>query len=119
MISLRGRGLPRLRGGPRGDIHYAISVEVPRKLNAKQRELLESFAKESGDEVSPRRRGFLDALRDLFDLSPRGIRTHLKLNRPIYGPSAAYGHFGRTPTEDGGFSWERTDLVDELRSLVS
>ena len=57
------------------------------------------------------------ALRELFDLSPKGIRTHLKLNQAIYGPSAAYGHFGRTPTENGGFSWEKTDRVDELKRL--
>ncbi|MCR9079141.1 MAG: methionine adenosyltransferase [Hyphomonadaceae bacterium] len=57
-------------------------------------------------------------LRELVDLSPRGIRNHLKLEAPIYGPSAAYGHFGRTPSADGGFSWERTDLVSELSSLV-
>jgi S-adenosylmethionine synthetase len=59
------------------------------------------------------------ALRELFDLSPKGIRTHLKLNQAIYGPSAAYGHFGRTPTENGGFSWEKTDLVDELKRLAN
>ncbi|MAN45846.1 MAG: methionine adenosyltransferase [Alphaproteobacteria bacterium] len=59
------------------------------------------------------------ALRDLFDLSPKGIRTHLKLNQPIYGPSAAYGHFGRTPTDNGGFSWEKTDLVSELSRLAN
>ncbi|KCZ57798.1 methionine adenosyltransferase [Hyphomonas atlantica] len=59
------------------------------------------------------------ALRELFDLSPKGIRTHLKLNRPIYGPSAAYGHFGRTPTDAGGFSWEKTDLVDDLKHLTN
>jgi S-adenosylmethionine synthetase len=50
-----------------------------------------------------------------MDLSPRGIRTHLDLNRPIYARTAAYGHFGRQPEPDGGFSWERLDLVDELR----
>ncbi|MDX1540852.1 MAG: methionine adenosyltransferase [Geminicoccaceae bacterium] len=54
-------------------------------------------------------------LRELMDLSPRGIRTHLELNRPIYARTAAYGHFGRPPESDGGFSWERTDLVEELR----
>lgn len=59
------------------------------------------------------------ALRELFDLSPKGIRTHLKLNQAIYSPSAAYGHFGRTPTENGGFSWEKTDLVDELKRLAN
>jgi S-adenosylmethionine synthetase len=47
--------------------------------------------------------------------TPRAIREHLKLNRPIYARTAAYGHFGRTATPDGGFSWERTDLADELR----
>ncbi len=55
-------------------------------------------------------------LRQLVDLSPRGIREHLQLNRPVYARTAAYGHFGRKPDNDGGFSWERTDLVDELKS---
>ena len=59
------------------------------------------------------------ALRDLFDLSPKGIRTHLQLNRPIYAPSAAYGHFGRTPDERGGFSWEKADLAGELARLIN
>lgn len=57
-------------------------------------------------------------LRELVNLSPRGIRDHLKLEAPIYGPSAAYGHFGRTPTENGAFTWEKTDLIDELRRLL-
>ena len=56
-----------------------------------------------------------DALRQLMDLSPRGIREHLKLNRPIYARTAAYGHFGREPDTDGGFSWERIDLADQLK----
>ena len=54
-------------------------------------------------------------LQELMHLSPRGIRTHLGLNKPIYARTAAYGHFGRAPEPDGGFSWERLDLVDELR----
>jgi S-adenosylmethionine synthetase len=54
-------------------------------------------------------------LQELMDLSPRGIRTHLGLNKPIYARTSAYGHFGRPPEADGGFSWERLDLVDELR----
>ena len=58
------------------------------------------------------------ALQKLVDLSPRGIREHLKLNRPIYARTAAYGHFGRTPDEDGGFSWEKTDLVDDLKKIL-
>jgi S-adenosylmethionine synthetase len=55
-------------------------------------------------------------LRELMDLSPRGIREHLGLSRPIYARTSAYGHFGREPEADGGFSWERTDLADELRA---
>jgi S-adenosylmethionine synthetase len=49
--------------------------------------------------------------------TPRSIRTHLKLNNPIYSRTAAYGHFGRTPDNQGGFTWERTDLVDQLKRL--
>ena len=55
-------------------------------------------------------------LMDAMDLSPRGIRTHLGLNKPIYARTSAYGHFGRTPDADGGFSWERTDLAASLKS---
>ncbi|WP_420345977.1 methionine adenosyltransferase [Pelagibius sp.] len=58
------------------------------------------------------------ALQDLMDLSPRGIREHLSLSRPIYARTAAYGHFGRAPDADGGFSWERTDLVEPLRGAL-
>jgi S-adenosylmethionine synthetase len=50
-----------------------------------------------------------------MDLTPRGIRTHLDLNKPIYSRTAAYGHFGRAPEADGGFSWEKTDLIDTLK----
>ncbi len=57
-------------------------------------------------------------LPEMVNLSPRGIRTHLELNRPIYARTAAYGHFGRNPADDGGFSWEKTDLVDQLKSLA-
>ena len=59
------------------------------------------------------------ALAEVMDLSPRGIREHLKLNRPIYARTSAYGHFGRAPDADGGFSWEKTDLADSLRSAAS
>ena len=55
-------------------------------------------------------------LPEMVDLSPRGIREHLKLSRPIYSATAAYGHFGRQPTEKGEFTWEKLDLVDSLRS---
>lgn len=54
-------------------------------------------------------------LPEVMDLSPRGIRTHLKLNRPIYLPTSRYGHFGRTPDVEGAFPWEKTDLADILR----
>jgi len=58
-------------------------------------------------------------LQELVSLTPRGIRTHLGLNKPIYARTAAYGHFGREPEADGGFSWEKLDLVDALKSALS
>jgi S-adenosylmethionine synthetase len=58
------------------------------------------------------------AIRKEMNLTPRGIRTHLSLNRPIYQRTAAYGHFGRAPEADGGFSWERTDLAEALKAAV-
>ncbi len=58
------------------------------------------------------------ALRKVMDLRPNGIRYHLQLNRPIYARTAAYGHFGRKPEKDGGFSWEKTDLVAALKKAV-
>lgn len=58
------------------------------------------------------------ALRKVMDLSPRSIRKHLDLNRPIYARTSSYGHFGRKPDADGGFSWERTDLSKALKAAV-
>ena len=58
------------------------------------------------------------ALRKVMDLRPNGIRKHLDLNRPIYARTSAYGHFGRKPDKDGGFSWEKTDLVAKLKKAV-
>ena len=58
-------------------------------------------------------------LGEIMDLSPRGIRQHLGLNKPIYARTSAYGHFGRAPDADGGFSWERTDLAASLKSALS
>lgn len=58
------------------------------------------------------------AIAQAMDLTPRGIRTHLGLNRPIYQRTAAYGHFGRAPEADGGFSWERTDLAEALKRAL-
>jgi len=56
---------------------------------------------------------------DNIDLSPRGIRTRLALSNPIYARTAAYGHFGRTPDATGGFTWEKLDLVDDLKSALA
>ena len=58
------------------------------------------------------------SVQDLFDLSPRGIREHLKLTNAIYVPTSAYGHFGREPSDQGHFTWEKTDLVDSLKSIT-
>ena len=75
--------------------------------------------------VNNHKTGFVDeiklscVLRELMDLSPSGIRQHLKLSRPIYTETSSYGHFGRRPREDGSFSWERTDLVYDLQSVFS
>ena len=64
------------------------------------------------------RRSSSRVLQELMDLSPRGIRTHLGLNKPIYARTSAYGHFGRAPEPDGGFSWERLDLVRRIAPRV-
>ena len=58
------------------------------------------------------------AVAECMDLTPRGIREHLGLNKAIYSRTAAYGHFGRDPEADGGFSWERTDLIEALKKAV-
>jgi S-adenosylmethionine synthetase len=83
-------------------IAYAIGVAKP----------LSFYVDTAGAADEPR---LAAVLQELMDLSPRGIRTHLGLNKPIYRCTAAYGHFGRRPEPDGSFSWERLDLVDELR----
>jgi S-adenosylmethionine synthetase len=67
--------------------------------------------------ISEERLAFV--LQDLLDLTPKGIREHLGLQKPIYARTAAYGHFGRNPESDGGFSWEKVDLVEELKGVVS
>jgi S-adenosylmethionine synthetase len=58
------------------------------------------------------------ALAEVMDLTPRGIRRHLDLNKPIFARTSAYGHFGRKPDADGGFSWEKTDLADVIKKAV-
>ena len=57
-------------------------------------------------------------LMEVMNLTPRGIREHLQLNKPIYARTSAFGHFGREPDAEGGFSWEKTDLVDKLKAAV-
>ena len=59
------------------------------------------------------------AISEVMDLSPRGIREHLQLSRPIYERTAAYGHFGREPDADGGFSWEKLDLAESIKAALS
>jgi S-adenosylmethionine synthetase len=83
-------------------IAYAIGVAKPL-----------SFYVNTGDAVDEDK--LAQVLNELMDLSPRGIRTHLGLNKPIYTRTSSYGHFGRDPEPNGAFSWERTDLADELR----
>ncbi len=86
-------------------VSYAIGVSKPISL------YVNTFGSNQVDEAK-----LSHVLQDLVNLSPRGIREHLGLNRPIYARTAAYGHFGRTPEADGGFSWERTDLVGALKT---
>ena len=83
-------------------VAYAIGVAKPL-----------SFYVDTGAMVDEQK--LARVLQELMDLSPRGIRTHLGLNKPIYTCTAAYGHFGRQPETDGSFSWERLDLAEELR----
>ncbi|GBQ99451.1 methionine adenosyltransferase [Gluconobacter cerinus] len=72
----------------------------------------------TGKDIDEARLGLL--LNEVVDLSPRGIRKHLRLNRPIYVPTSAYGHFGRVPNEAlDNFTWEKTDLVDTLRNALN
>jgi S-adenosylmethionine synthetase len=88
-------------------VSYAIGVSKPLSL------YVDLFGTARCDEQRLER-----ALMEVMDLSPRGIRTHLELNRTIYARTSAYGHFGREPEADGGFSWEKTDLVDDLKAAV-
>ncbi|MDJ0949631.1 MAG: methionine adenosyltransferase [Alphaproteobacteria bacterium] len=89
-------------------LSYAIGVSKPLSL----------YVETHGTGQVPEAR-LESAIGELMDLSPRGIRQHLNLSRPIYARTAAYGHFGREPEPDGGFSWERLDLVEDIRSAVN
>lgn len=85
-------------------LSYAIGVAKPLSI------YVDTFGT---SEVEPA--GIEQAIAKVMDLTPRGIREHLQLNKPIYQRTSAYGHFGRAPEDDGGFSWERTDLVEALK----
>jgi S-adenosylmethionine synthetase len=84
---------------------YAIGVSKPLSV------YVDTYGTGKVDEAK-----LVATLCDMVDLSPRGIREHLRLSRPIYERTAAYGHFGRDAEADGGFSWEKTDLADALKS---
>jgi len=88
-------------------LSYAIGVAEPTsiyvELDSKHAALAERLEK---------------ILPTLMSLTPRGIRKHLNLNQAIYARTAAYGHFGRTPDSDGGFSWEKTDLVEAIKAAL-
>ncbi len=86
---------------------YAIGVSKP----------LGFYVNTHGTGTAPEQ-DIINALNKLVDLSPKGLRDHLQLHRPIYARTAAYGHFGRTPDADGGFSWEKTDIVEGLQKIL-
>ena len=88
-------------------LSYAIGIAEPVSL------FVDTFGTGQAPEAEIARK-----LREIMELTPKGIRTRLDLNRPIYSPTAAYGHFGREHGSDGTFSWERTDLVDALQNLL-
>jgi S-adenosylmethionine synthetase len=88
-------------------LSYAIGVSKPLSIYVNTH-----GTSEASEEAIER------AVAQCMDLTPRGIREHLGMNRPIYERTAAYGHFGRAPEDDGGFSWEKTDLVEALKKAV-
>ena len=88
-------------------LSYAIGVAKPLSIYA------DTHGTGNVDEAAIER-----AVAQAMNLTPRGIRLHLGLNKPIFQRTAAYGHFGRAPEADGGFSWERTDLVDAIKSAL-
>ena len=88
-------------------VSYAIGVAKPLSIH------VDTYGTGQVDEAAIER-----AVGEVMDLTPRGIREKLQLNRPIYERTAAYGHFGRAPEADGGFSWEKTDLVAALKAAV-
>jgi S-adenosylmethionine synthetase len=90
-------------------LSYAIGVAKPLSIYV-------DVGRNPNEIDTPKLEGVLG---ELIDLSPRGIRKHLDLNRPIYARTSAYGHFGREPDNDGGFSWEKTDLGPKIRAAMA
>ena len=88
-------------------LSYAIGVAQPLSIYV-----------DTGGQSSVSETKLEKVITKVMDLSPRGIRTHLDLNKPIYARTSAYGHFGRTPDGEGGFSWENLDLVEKLQAEV-
>ena len=88
-------------------LSYAIGVAQPLSIYV-----------DTGGKSSVTEARLEEVIAKVMDLSPRGIRTHLDLNKPIYARTSAYGHFGRTPDAEGGFSWENLDLVEKLQAEV-
>ncbi|MBT8416964.1 MAG: methionine adenosyltransferase [Silicimonas sp.] len=88
-------------------LSYAIGVSKPLSVYA------ETYGSGEVDDAAIEK-----AVQKAMDLSPRGIREHLALNKPIYQRTAAYGHFGRAAEADGGFSWEKDDLAEALKKAV-
>jgi S-adenosylmethionine synthetase len=89
-------------------VAYAIGVSKPLSL------YVNTYGTGTVDEEK-----LVKALGEVMDLSPRGIRKHLGLNKPIYARTSSYGHFGREPDADGGFSWEKLDLVAKLQAAMA
>jgi S-adenosylmethionine synthetase len=88
-------------------VSYAIGVAAPTSIYVN----VDDNNPVKGDKIET-------IIRQVMDLTPRGIRTHLDLNKPIYAPTSAYGHFGREPGPNGEFSWEKIDLVDEIKARI-
>ena len=88
-------------------LSYAIGVAKPLSI------YVDTYGTGTVDEAAIEK-----AAAKVMNLTPRGIREHLGMNRPIYQRTAAYGHFGRPAEDDGGFSWEKTDLVDAFKAAV-
>ncbi len=88
-------------------LSYAIGVARPTSVYV-----------DMGGKGQASERAVENAIGQVMNLTPRGIREHLGLNKPIYARTSAYGHFGRRPDNDGGFSWERTDLIGALKAAL-